>query len=407
MINYILNVASNETDLQKLAYGAKGIETLANTEGVYGGEAYGISWNESLDEYTRTGSNAYTTIQDKMRRCLLNSSGVVNTYLNALNSNYTDTGAVADLTGGSGNVMVEIPKFYYKYSYVGTTHNWSISLTPADGYTVHPAFSKAGVEVEHRYIGAYNASTSGTGSTTVLKSVSGQYCKCWMTRATMRGYAQNIGDGWGILDFNLVSAIQLLMIVEFGTFNTQTAIGMGRTQLSGGSWADGSKYGLNGLSNSIGNATGNVNFVGDADEPGADLSYMSYRGIENFYGNVWKWVDGINIQDRVPFISNNPALFADDTFTGSYISALPAGITMASSTGWQNTLTQTGTGFFPASVGAGSSTKITDFYWQQAGNRGVMLGGTATTGSSSGAFSLWESSASSDSIVDVGSVLAF
>jgi len=169
MINYILNVASNETDLQKLAYGAKGIETLANTEGVAGGEAYGISWDESADTYTRTGSDAYTTIQSKMRRCLLSSSGVVSTYLNALNSNYTEAGIIADLTGGSGNVMVEIPKFYYRYNYVGTTHNWSISLTPLDGYAVHPAFSKGGVEVEHRYIGAYNASTDGS----VLKSVSG------------------------------------------------------------------------------------------------------------------------------------------------------------------------------------------------------------------------------------------
>jgi len=335
-----------------------------------------------------------------MRRCLLNSSGGVITYLSATNSNYTDTGAVADLTGGNGNVMVEIPKFYYKYSYVGTTHNWSISLFPLDGYAVHPAFNKGGVEVEHRYIGAYNASTDGT----VLKSVSGQYCDGSMTIGTMRTRARNIGTGWGILDFNLASAIQLLMIVEFGTFNTQVAIGMGRTQLNNGSWADGSYYGLNGLSNNIGNATGNVNYTGDGDDAGADSNYMSYRGIENFYGNVWKWVDGINVQDRVPYISNNPTLFADDVFTGSYISA---GITMPSSDGWQNTLAQVGTGFFPVSVGAGSSTKITDYYGQAAGNRVVRLGSDADNISNAGAFELDVSIASSGSHVNIGSVLAF
>jgi hypothetical protein len=403
MINYILNVASNETDLQKLAYGAKGIETLANTEGVYGGEAYGVSWDEENDVYTRTGSNAYTTIQDKMRRCLLNSSGVVTTYLNALNSNYTDTGAIANLTGTNGNVMVEIPKFYYKYSYVGTTHNWSISLTPLDGYAVHPAFNKGVVEVEHRYIGAYNASVSGTGSNAVLKSVSGEYCDGNMTRAEMRTRAKAIGTGWGILDFNLVSAIQLLMLVEFNNFNTQSAIGMGRTQLYGGSFGDGRYYGLNGLSNSIGNATGNVDYVGDADDAGAALSYMSYRGIENFYGNVWKWVDGINIQDFVPFVSNDPTLFADDVFTGSYISA---GITMSSSSGYQNTLVQTGRGFFPASIGAGSSTKITDFYWEATGNRGVVLGATAEDTSHAGAFTIYLVAAGASS-VSMSSILAF
>jgi hypothetical protein len=329
-----------------------------------------------------------------MKRCLLNADGGVITYLSATDSNYTDTGVSADLTGGNGNVMVEIPKFYYEYSYAGNTHNWSISLLPLDGYAVHPAFNKGGVEVEHRYIGAYNASTDGS----VLKSVSGEYCDCSMTRATMRTRARAIGTGWGIQDFNLISAIQLLMIVEFGTFNTQSAIGMGRTQLSGGSWADGSYYGLNGLSNSIGNATGNVSSGGMATD------YMSYRGIENFFGNVWKWVDGINVQDFVPYICNNPTLFADDTFTGSYISA---GITMPNSHGWQNTLAQTGTGFFPVSVGAGSSTKITDYYWQNSGNRVVRLGGIAEDGSYAGAFYLAAHYASSDSHVVIGSVLAF
>jgi hypothetical protein len=358
--------------------------------------AYGLSWNESTDTYTRTGGSAYTTIQSKMRRCLLNADGGVITYLSATDSNYTDTGVSADLTGGNGNVMVEIPKFYYEYSYAGNTHNWSISLLPLDGYAVHPAFNKGGVEVEHRYIGAYNASTDGT----VLKSVSGQYCDCSMTRDTMRTRARAIGTGWGIQDFNLISAIQLLMLVEFGTFYIQgsNGIGMGRTQLSGGSWADGSYYGLNGLSNSIGNATGNVSSGGMATD------YMSYRGIENFYGNVWKWVDGINVQDNVPFISNNPTLFADDVFTGSYISA---GITMPDSHGWQNTLAQTGTGFFPVSVGAGSSTKITDYYYQASGNRVVALGGVAGSVSYAGAFYLGAHGASSHSDVDFGSVLAF
>ena len=227
--------------------------------------------------------------------------------------------------------MVEIPKFYYKYSYVGTTHSWSISLTPQTGYSVHPAFIKGAIEVENRYIGAYTASTDGT----VLKSVSDEYCDCSMTRNTMRTRARAIGDGWSIQDWNLVSAVQLLMLIEFGTFNMQEAIGEGRTQLSGGSWADGSYYALNGLSNGIGNATGNVKYVGDADDYGADYAYMSYRGIEHFYGNVWNWVDGINIQDNVPYINNNPATFADDVFTGDYVSA---GITMANANGYQDTL---------------------------------------------------------------------
>jgi len=403
MINYILNVASNETDLQELAYGAKGLETLTNKKGIAGGEAYGLSWDEVNDVYIRTGISAYTTIQSKMRRCLLNSDGTVNVYLNALNSNYTETGAIADLTGASGNVMVEIPRFYYKYSYIGNTHNWSISSLPLKGYEIHPAFNKGGVEVEHRYIGAYNASTDGT----VLKSVSGEYCYGGITRAAMRTRAQAIGIGWSILDFNLLSAIQLLILIEFGTFNSQSAIGMGRTHLSGGSYSGGSYYGLNGLSNNIGNATGNVTYIGDADDAGAKLAYMSYRGIENFYGNIWKFVDGINIQEGIPYICNNPTLFADNVFTGSYISALPVGVTLPTSNGWINTLAQTGTGFFPVSGGASSSTKITDFFHYGSGDKAMRMGGCAESTTVAGAFHFAEDISSGYAATGLGSTLAF
>jgi hypothetical protein len=80
---------------------------------------------------------------------------------------------------------------------------------------------------------------------------------------------------------------------------------------------------------------------------------------------------------------------------------------MSSSDGWQNTLAQVGTGFFPATIGAGSSTKITDYYWQNSGNRVVMLGGYADAGSNAGAFYLYANIASSVSSVNIGSVLAF
>ena len=404
MANYILDVASSETDLQKLAYGAKGLETLANTESIAGGTAYGLNWNELTDVYTRTGDSAYTAIQSKMRRCLLAANGTVNDYLHATDSRYTDSGAIADLTGANGNVMVEIPKFYYKYAYVGSVHTYSISSVPLAGYDVHPAFIKAGVEVENRYIGAYGAyDNAGT-----LQSRSDVYPTMNLTRGSFRTKAAAIGSGWSLQDWNLISAVQLLIIVEFGTFNSQEAIGEGRTQLSSGTWEGGSYIGLNGRSDISGNATGNVEYSGLATDDAADLAYMSYRGIEDFYGNLNNWVDGINIQENVPFINNNSATFADDIFTGDYVSA---GITMGAVNGWQNTLAPVGTGLFPTTVGAASSTKITDYYYQGTGNGVVKLGGHAASGADAGAhagaFSLYAYDASSAAPVTVGSALAY
>ena len=402
------NAAASETNAgtsegnaaTSAAAAATSATNAAASAAIASGTAYGLGWNESTDVYTRTGDSAFTTIQSKMRRCLLAANGTVNAYLHSINSNYTESGSIADLTGANGNVMVEIPKFYYKYNYVGTTHSHSISLVPLSGYSVHPAFLKAGVEVENRYIGAYGASVSGS----TLISASGVYPAVSMTRGSFRTKAATIGSGWALQDWNLISAVQLLMLVEFGTFNSQAAIGQGRTQLSGGAWSNGSYIGINGRSDTSGNATGNHEYSGDADDAAADLAFMSYRGIEDFFGNIWNWVDGINIQDNVPFINNNPSTFADDVFSGDYVNA---GITMANANGWQNTLEQVGTGFFPASVGAGSSTKITDYYYQAAGNRVVTLGGYATNGSYAGAFDLNTNTSSGVSSAAIGSVLSF
>jgi hypothetical protein len=363
-------------------------------------EPYGVTWNQDNDTYARVGGSDFTHIQRKMRRVTLLANGTVNYYLGANDSTKKANGADAVLTGADGNVMVEIPKFYHKYTYSNGTHNHMINLEPFEGASVHPAFVKNGVEVSNRYIGAYGASVSGS----TLISASGVYPAGSMTRGSFRTKAAAIGQGWALQDWNLISAVQLLMLVEFGTFNSQAAIGQGRTQLSGGAWSNGSYIGINGRSDTSGNATGNHEYSGDADDEAADLAFMSYRGIEDFFGNIWNWVDGINIQDNVPFINNNPSTFADDVFSGDYVNA---GITMANANGWQNTLEQVGTGFFPASVGAGSSTKITDYYYQAAGNRVVTLGGYATNGSYAGAFDLNTNTSSGVSSAAIGSVLSF
>ena len=130
--------------------------------------SYGVAWNESADSYARTGRlagiavgsspGAYALpVQAKMRRCVLNDAGQVVYYLAPGNSTLKEDGEASDLTGADGQVMVEIPAFWFKYSYLGTTHRWDISERPLAGYSLHPAFSKNGANVANRYIGAYEA----------------------------------------------------------------------------------------------------------------------------------------------------------------------------------------------------------------------------------------------------------
>ena len=105
---------------------------------------------------------------------------------------------------------------------------------------------------------------------------------------------------------------------------------------------------------------------------------MSYRGCENLFGNVWKFADGINIKDYVPYINDNPNTYADDIFSGDYVST---GVTMSASSGYGRQLGNSNKGFFVTSVSGGSSTVgTTDYFYIQPGNRIALVGGTALTG---------------------------
>lgn len=400
--------------------------------------AYGVTWDESTNPSSgvRVGQGAsaavsstlpanLAVVQSLIRRCVINNAGAVQYYLDAANSTLKENGDPANLDGTDGQVMVEIPQLWLKYNYANNNHTWIISKEQFNGAERLDAFYKNGVWVGNRYLGAYegsmwDASAGGGAGAMVpaanitdnmyaagdkLCSYSGEFPKTNETRGEFRGMATSRGSGWRQQDYDLISAVQLLYLVEYADFNSQSMIGMGRTELAGGSWAADSYIGQCGKSNGDGNGTNSV--AGNTNN-----AYMTYRGIENFFGDVWKWVDGINIggaaspaDDHKVHVCNDDSDFADNTWTNY----TDLSVVIAGGNGWQNTLEQISRGFLPASVGggAGSTTKITDYYYQYTGWRVVGLGGDARFGASAGAFCVHASSAASIDIVNVGGRLAY
>ena len=356
-----------------------------------------LSWNSATDTYTANtlGASTVTNTHLGMKRCLLTSDGAVNYYLHPTNSNLKSDGVTASvLTGADGNVMVEIPAFYVKYSNVGTVHSWAISSVPAEGFVIHPAFVKAGVEVAYRYISAYDACVNTTGTTyqsglnydnnigsgllwTVgtakLASVSGIYPAVGAKRSDFRTMALNIGPGFHQLDFNLWSAIQLLYLIEYGSFRSQSLTGQGNSQVtnaytavSSGVQTD-SPHSVAGKSNSIGNATGYL------DSTVSDTAWMSYRGIENVYGNCWYDCDGFNVLLGIPWVNGDYRTFADDVATNYHQvgSILPT-----AAGGYQTALKPYQFGFMASSVAGGSSTSyVPDGLWTTLGSNTVLIVG--------------------------------
>lgn len=354
-----------------------------------------LVWDAATDTYTQNtlGASSVTDIHRGMRRCIVKSDGTVNYYLHATNSTLKEDGTAAIITGADGNVMVEVPAFYVQYLYSGTTHNWAVSLYPRAGFYIHPAFIKAGVQASHRYIGAYDACVNTTGATyqsglnwdnnvgagqlwntttAKLASVSGIHPAIGVTRAEFRSMAANVGAGWHQLDYNLYSAIYLLYLIEFGSFRSQDITGIGNTQSSyplGSGVQTDSPHSIAGKSNASGNATGWLNSAAK------DTAWMSYRGIENLYGNCWSFADGFNALLGVPYVCGDYTKFADDTATGH---TAVGGQMPASGGSYIKDIQAYASGFIPSVVGGSSTSFVPDGLWTSIGaNTILLLGGVA------------------------------
>lgn len=356
---------------------------------------YGLQWNNTADTYTRLGAAAswttgadFTnngTVQSLMRRCVLNANGTVNYYLSATDSTKREDGVTAaDLTGASGNVMVEVPKFWVKYDNTTSAKQMWISTAAAVGYVVHPAFVKNGVEVDYRYYRAYKGSVSGTK----LISRSGVAAAGNETIVAFRTKAKANGTGWVLVDWNLLFAVQTLCFIEIGTFNSQAVLGNGNDT--------GSDYGM---------TTGGSNSIGNASSPSTnDDTWMSYRGIENFYADIFEWIDGINFSERLVYTSNTQSTFASGVFTGAYTST---GVTLPSS-GYIKDMSFSIKGFIPTdSTGGSDSTYVTDYVSSFTGPRVAAFGGLAGHGLECGAASLYASGGSSHASAGLGAGISF
>ena len=396
---------SSENDLTEFK------SNIILNKGLYTLAAAKLTWNSATDIYSNHFVDT-ARIHNRMRRCIITRSGDIRYYLDANDSTLKEDGTAATLDGSHGSVMVEIPKFYVKFSATGISedreYTWEISDYPAIGYSVHPAFIRNGIEVNYRYISAYDACiwddsagafVSGLNydnntsridtANDYAASVSGIYPMVGTTRNQSRLLAGNFGTGFSLQDFYLSSAIQLLILLEFGTFNSQSAIGQGNTRYSdwpgsSGTQSD-SRANIAGLSNSFGNNTANVSTSG-----GSTNDFMSYRGIENFFGNVWDWVDGFNINNRQAYVSNIVANFADGTATGY----TTLGSVMPAANNYIRDIQNLSFAFLSSSVTGGSdSTYLTDYFFQAEAWRVARLGGHATIGLLAGA---WVWSVSSD-----------
>ena len=211
-----------------------------------------------------------------LKLCVL-KDGKVLYYLNPNNVTKQINGAAADITTLGNDVMLEIPR-------MGTNCMWinqdklKITITTAPnraGYDYRAFSLHKYNDCDKIYIGRYHACLNNNK----MYSSSGKTPMVSQTLAQHRTYATNRGTGYtdiGICDDILLQCLYLLIVKNF---NSQSAVGRGIVDTN-------AKHNT-GEANTFGWLNG-----GSSNRTNGNTA-ICCLGLENFWGNIFVWEDGI------------------------------------------------------------------------------------------------------------------
>lgn len=410
-------------------------------EVIYKNEVYGVSHKYTLaspilERIGNLNNHKELPVQSLMKRCLLTDSGEV-TYLDPQDSTKLITGENAILDGTSGQVMVEIPEHYRKFTLTEDSYNCEISLYPFAG--AH--------KVNKCYISAYEASLDRTNNklssvvnnTTQFRGGTNQ--SAWddtyrsllgrpvtgVSLTNFRKYANNRGSNWKCQEWDIYCTVFWLYTVEYANLNCQSAfnenttdegykqggLGSGVTNIS--DWNGYNSYNPFvpcGHTNSLGNYTGVITYP-TPNEDGtirSNVPIPSYRGIENPFGHILKWTDGVlakGIGTIQEYYKTNKRSGYSSTLTDDYIKVGES----PTNNGYKKEILRNYQGDIMTSVIGGSNTTyFCDYHYQVVSNGaiyGFRSGGGANNGARAGFGSLSSYSGPATARADVGSRICY
>lgn len=261
------------------------------------------------------------------RRCVMSdlSTREVAYYLDPLDSTKKADGSAANLSGGDGDVMVEIPVVHYRHSVTEDGEMlFLVSAEPFEGSAPHPFFytSPGGATLRTQYVGAFRSvlcnadgtvKDQGDGTSPVayasgdcFRSIAGYRPAANVTRANFRnGHIVSGGTSVNALSGQFFN---MMMVIDGGTLDTQSGISTGYVYLNKALYA---AFRNTGRTAVFGNGTGSVS-ADDTPGTGADLDLLtmndggsmwvdgvtnrvvqfSWRGIEDPFGSAWTSEDG-------------------------------------------------------------------------------------------------------------------
>ena len=250
-------------------------------------------------------------------KCNVADNGTINAFYGDVN--YTEDGS-------NGQVMIYQPKFYYKRipQKLEETNNGTIirhetlllSSDEQTGFKLAPIFNP---DLDYVLLPAYDGSLADNK----LASVANVLPITNISISQAESYAQARGEGWHIINLAAEATNQMLEIVEFGTMNGQSALEAGIVEYpSNGTTC----YFITGSTAELGNGTGHAtstqvsinNNIYTKTEAGTRA--ITYRGMENPWGNLWQMIGGTNVYGDGTKRGGLPYICTDYNYTPNTIS---------------------------------------------------------------------------------------
>ena len=288
---------------------------------------------------------------------------------------------IREMTDSSGNVLVKFPKMWMKWILNGTTvdgvkfanHQVDDSYFVSDAFA-DPSDTTGNTFLDYFALGKYE----GSGSQSKVYSKSGQTCLVSITRANFRagcrayGTASNYYNGYQSMDIQQLIIYNLLCMMYYRTQNIQTVYG-GRTGAIS-SW-------------SSANATGSCDGCSGMNGWNTLTECVKMLGVENPYGNINKWIEGVVFSSQTIYIKRFPQYYDDTTSNATVM-----GFSRPSSSGFITALrhgTNDGTRsalYCSAASGGSATTYVGDQCYYSSSGVVLYAGGNWSSATNAG---LW------------------
>ena len=293
--------------------------------------------------------------------------------------NYFPYNQITEVEDGNGNTFIRFPKCYIKWTNnsSGNIDGFQVSNTQVDSdYFIPDCFlnpnSVDGTDsyLDYVDIGKYE----GSGSSSMVYSKSGAFPLRNVRRANYRtgcmayGTSSNYYNGYQQLDIQTFTFYNFLCMLYYRTSNIQSVYA-GRTDSN----------------NTSAYSTGSTDGVTGLNGWNTSTTCVKMLGVENPYGNVFKWCDGIYFSSTTMYIHRYPTQYADSTANGTTM-----GYSRPSTSNYvqylrQGTANTTKSVVYCSSVGATTSTG--DYYYYGPASTYVLtVGGSWRLGDKPG---LW------------------